>query len=700
MFSFSVCWFSLLRLSVETPGISSIHLPVFLTFFEVEHKNTQVIDELLRVMHMMKSSDPKHNGEKVNTGSNKYATLYKTIRQLLVDSDPLGFDAAFLRNDMKRLDEVRRCISQCWMDYHKDHRYISEEATDDESVAWKWYTFLCQSRMQLVQQLGRRISASSAPPQRRIYACRTFWGLMAGTPQYINVATKNEETLRTVDAQLLLHWVRAVASPTDPSSGSQNLSSDWLFHDDASLLKLVHMECVAPYRDVQYYLLSAIRTIANELYNSLNSSDPHSVHRLIELLMMIPPIPMTQKEFDTLNPQYIIPLPLKSLTRPNARTLLRNKGANEDLEDAKDDMSEENDRDTEALSEDEVDDDSSEENEEDWNNASQSHLSYTMVKKHQSMCGKAWLAVLRLMAPSRTTVADLSPFEESILKQSLQFVPKHVLPVISFPLRFADFFHMAYSFGNTNPPTHNSVIPLLALEGLYYLMTQHGLEFKNFYKQLYALIQSPSIFYVKYRVSFLRLMDKCLTRNDMLPTHVVAAFTKRLLRNALYASPSSIIFILTFVSNLLRKHPEMSSLIHRAVKGDTNGSVDATGLVDRFNAETNDPEEANALQSSLWELNALEKHYYSGIATLAASVGCEKYESTVPYDTANEFVSITYTTLFEQERSRKRKSNPSKRPKDDDFRKHKTSTPLAFHEPTTLFTSNDVFGKILAIPSI
>jgi CBF/Mak21 family len=643
---------------------------------------------------MVKSSAPQKDAAKGNTGGSKYATLYKTIRQLLVESDsPNERDPFFLRNDMKRLDELRRIISQCWMEYYKDYGASSSETKNDESAMRKWYTFLCQSRMQLVQQLCWRVSSSQ--PQRRIYACRTFWGLLAGTPQYIEIATKSEEPLRTVDAQLLIHWVRAVASSKDPSSKSK--SSDWLFRDDAILLKLVHMECVAPYRDVQYYLVSAIRTIANEMYN-LSSSDPHSVHRLIELLMMIPPIPLTQEEFDSLNSQYIVPISQKNHTPTNARASSRNKGVTEvSPEDSEDDASEENHHDAESHSGDEAEDDFADEEE---NDASQNRLSYTMVKRHQSMCGKAWLAVLRMMAPSSATTTGFnSPFEESMLKQSLQFLPKHVLPVISFPLRFADFFHMAYSYGNCNPMTHNSVIPLLALEGLYYLMTQHGLEFKNFYKQLYALIQSPSIFYVKYRISFLRLMDKCLTRNDMLPTHIVAAFAKRLLRNALYASPSSIIFILTFVSNLLRKHPEMSGLIHRTVKGDSNKSAETAGIIDCFNAEANDPEEANALRSSLWELNALEKHYYAGVATLAASVGCEKYESTVPYDTANEFVSITYTTLFEQERSRKRKGNPEKRTKDDNFRKNKTSTPLAFQEPTLLFTSTDVFDKILAFPS-
>jgi U3 small nucleolar RNA-associated protein 19 len=90
-----------------------------------------------------------------------------------------------------------------------------------------------------------------------------------------------------------------------------------------------------------------------------------------------------------------------------------------------------------------------------------------------------------------------------------------VLPNVANPLRFADFFMSAYN--------HTGVVSILALDGLFLLMTEGGLEYPDFYKQLYKLI-TPSLFYVKYRIKFFRLLDKCLSRNEMLPAHVIAAF--------------------------------------------------------------------------------------------------------------------------------------------------------------------------------
>ena len=329
---------------------------------------------------------------------------------------------------------------------------------------------------------------------------------------------------------------------------------------------------------------------------------------------------------------------------------------------------------------------------------------------------KAWLSLLRLR-----------PLSEYILKQSLLHLPKYVLPYTSTPLRFADFFHHAYgssstssnsnnnNHSNTMTTTNTTVMSILALEGLFYLMMEHGLEYTNYYKQLYRLLHTSSIYYIKYRMTFLKLLYNSLMKNDTLPTHIVAAFTKRLLRQALYASPSTIMYLLTFVSNILRKHPEMACLIHR--NGDNGGggtgSNDTFAVNDPYDATTDDPELCNALQSSLWELNALQYHYYSAVVTLAKSIGTEHYQQTLPYDCTGEFLSITYTTLFEQERSRNKKqsrnknsdaatstSDNHKRRRTEDVTNPNSTTPLAFRAPTTLFHSNDIFNAILSIPKV
>lgn len=105
-----------------------------------------------------------------------------------------------------------------------------------------------------------------------------------------------------------------------------------------------------------------------------------------------------------------------------------------------------------------------------------------------------------------------------------------------------------------------------------------------------------------------------MARNDLLPAHVVASFCKRLLRNCLIAPPQGCLYCLGLVSNLLQQHPEINTLVHRS-----SGTV----IQDPFDSATDDPTETCALQSSVWELDALRHHSYAAVATLAQAVGCE-----------------------------------------------------------------------------
>jgi U3 small nucleolar RNA-associated protein 19 len=210
----------------------------------------------------------------------------------------------------------------------------------------------------------------------------------------------------------------------------------------------------------------------------------------------------------------------------------------------------------------------------------------------------------------------------------------------------------------------------LALDGLFLLITKYGLEYPNFYKQLYKLVSSK-VLYAKYRTRFFSLLTKCLTRNEMLPAHLVAAFVKRLCRCALSGPVSGVLFVLALVSNLMRKHPECSCLVQR--KGGSD-------MEDLFLPEEDDPVECRALQSSLWELAVLEKHYYPAVATLAKSIGRPE-EDKAPLHIMDDFISHTYSSLFSQEK------------------KKKTKTALTFQEPKSLFNGDDIFAGCLSFGS-
>ena len=111
-------------------------------------------------------------------------------------------------------------------------------------------------------------------------------------------------------------------------------------------------------------------------------------------------------------------------------------------------------------------------------------------------------------------------------------------------------------------------------------------------------------------------------------------------------------------------------------------------MEDGFDATTDDPEQANALQSSLWELGALERHYYPAVVTLAQAVGRE-VELKTPLHNLPDFLGLTYATIFEQERNKRKRCSA---------KNSTTTTPLAFTKPESLFAENDVFAGILSVP--
>jgi U3 small nucleolar RNA-associated protein 19 len=216
---------------------------------------------------------------------------------------------------------------------------------------------------------------------------------------------------------------------------------------------------------------------------------------------------------------------------------------------------------------------------------------------------------------------------------------------------------------------------MLALDGLFLLMTQHGLEYTHFYTSLYKLLK-PSLFYHKHRIRFLELLTKSLTRNPLLPCHVVAAFMKRLLRISLVCPPAACLTTLALVSNLLRLHPECASLVH------CNNNDDNMMMQDRFNADTDDPTQARALESSLWELHVLEQHYYPAVATLAHSMGRD--EQGPLHNIEDDFVRLSYKSLLDQERKR--------------LEKKRKKVPLTFSKPKGLFVETSVLDGIFNVP--
>ena len=167
--------------------------------------------------------------------------------------------------------------------------------------------------------------------------------------------------------------------------------------------------------------------------------------------------------------------------------------------------------------------------------------SFTLIKHHKQLFSSSWIDFLRI------------PLTSEIHKKILLNLHTDVLPHMTDPKLLMDFLTDSYNTGG--------VTSLLALNGLFFLIHQHNLDYPEFFKKLYALFE-PSIFHVKYQARFFHLADLFLSSTH-LPAYLIAAFVKRMSRLALTAPPQGAMLVLAFVCNLMKRHPSVQVLIHR-----------------------------------------------------------------------------------------------------------------------------------------
>ncbi|MCD7462410.1 hypothetical protein HAX54_048496 [Datura stramonium] len=300
-----------------------------------------------------------------------------------------------------------------------------------------------------------------------------------------------------------------------------------------------------------------------------------------------------------------------------------------------------------------------------------------IAKKMKLKFTKAWISFLRL----RLAV--------DVYKEVLVNLHQVVIPYLSNPLMLCDFLTRSYDIGG--------VVSVMALSSLFVLMTQHGLEYPNFYEKLYALLE-PSIFMAKHRAKFFQLLDSCL-KSPLLPAYLAAAFCKKLSRLSLAVPPSGALVIIALIHNLLRRHPSINCLVHQEDGNET--TKDTTGAeseaddstedsraggeissvksgIDPFDDKQTDPLKTNAMRSSLWEVDTLRHHYCPPVSRFVMSL---ENDLTVRAKTTEvavkDFSSGSYATIF-----------------GDEIRRRVKQVPLAFYTatPTKLFSESDFLG--------
>lgn len=190
-------------------------------------------------------------------------------------------------------------------------------------------------------------------------------------------------------------------------------------------------------------------------------------------------------------------------------------------------------------------------------------------KQYRLLFQDVWVQFLRVV-----------PLDLSLTQKLLHAVPRTLLPYMSNPLLLSDFFLSSFE-----KAPHLSV-SVLALSGLFYLLTRHRLadpdalftdsadlsqkgEGSNgarsgkasggsngvcvhFYRRLYQLI-TPASFSVARRGRFLRLINVAL-RSSLLPNSLVAAFLKKCTRVACLVPPGAGLYLIALVYSLLRKY--------------------------------------------------------------------------------------------------------------------------------------------------
>lgn len=231
----------------------------------------------------------------------------------------------------------------------------------------------------------------------------------------------------------------------------------------------------------------------------------------------------------------------------------------------------------------------------------------------------------------------------------LNRLPVDIMPHLTNPIIMTDYLSTCFSCGG--------LVAVLALKGMFLLMLDHGVEQPKFYENLYSLL-TPDAFSSRHRYELFELADLCL-KSLRVPSYIAAAFAKRVVQIALLSPAPTLYFSLPFLRQLLQRHPNCLSLIHRANKNTTNDELAAEEKkraeevidklfdgIDPFSVDQRNPWKSDAIYSSLWELVLLEKHFLPAVPLMVSAF------SSTAEDTTHLRFEKTYARLFTAEATR------------------------------------------------
>ena len=252
------------------------------------------------------------------------------------------------------------------------------------------------------------------------------------------------------------------------------------------------------------------------------------------------------------------------------------------------------------------------------------------LSAHRKVAQECWLSIF------------CSPLTTTHRKAILNIMTPQVLPWFATRMEvLADFLTDSFNEGGA--------LSLLALSGIFHLMTERNLDYPDFYTKLYGLLDEDTM-HSKHRSRFFRLLDQFMSSSH-LPAAMIASFVKRLARLALQAPPGGIVWVVPWVYNMLKKHPTCTFMLHRpyhpahAIYA-SNPNYAEQGMDDPFSMFQPDPMLTNAIESSLWELHTLQDHWHPNVATLARILSEQFTKREYVLD---DFLDHSYAGLIEAE---------------------------------------------------
>lgn len=261
------------------------------------------------------------------------------------------------------------------------------------------------------------------------------------------------------------------------------------------------------------------------------------------------------------------------------------------------------------------------------------------LSAHRKAAREAWLAVFR------------STLSRDQRKAIVNIVTRQILPWFLGQVELlTDFLTDSFNSGGA--------MSLLALNGIFHLMTEKNLDYPDFYTKLYSLLDED-VLHSKHRSRFFRQLHKFMNSTH-LPAAMVASFIKRLSRLALQAPPGAIVWIVPWIYNTLKQHPPCTFMLHRQYHPThaiyaSHPNYKTEGMDDSFDMRQLDPMLTGAIDSSLWELETLQNHFHPNVATLAKIMSEQFTKRDYQLE---DFLDHSYGSLIDAELGKEMKKTP------------------------------------------